>query len=61
MDKQENSRAEWKITRSKTAITINHRIVVADKPDAFANTIDAKETHQGHEVHLFCNLQQRDP
>jgi hypothetical protein len=27
---------------------------VADKPAAFANTIDAKGTCRGHEVHFFA-------
>jgi major membrane immunogen (membrane-anchored lipoprotein) len=60
MYKQKNSQAEWNITGSKTAITntisiaINDSVVVADKPAAFANTIDAKGTYQGHEVHFFA-------
>jgi hypothetical protein len=50
---------QWKITGSKTPITnnisiaINDSVVVADKPAAFANTIDAKGNYQGHEVHFF--------
>jgi hypothetical protein len=50
---------QWKITGSKTPITnnisiaINDSVVVADKPAAFANTIDAKGKYQGHEVHFF--------
>ena len=51
---------QWKITGSKAPITsiisiaINDSVVVADKPAAFANTIDAKGTYQGHEVHFFA-------
>jgi hypothetical protein len=54
-----NADRQWKITGSKTPITnnisiaINDSVVVADKPAAFANTIDAKGTYQGHEVHFF--------
>ena len=49
----------WKITGSKAPITnkisiaINDSVVATDKPAAFANTIDAKGTYQGHEVHFF--------
>ena len=50
---------QWKITGSKAPITstisiaINDSVVVSDKPAAFANTIDAKGTYRGHEVHFF--------
>ncbi len=54
-----NTAAEWKITASKAPITnwisisINDSMVVEDKPAAFSNTIDAKGTYRGHEVHFF--------
>jgi hypothetical protein len=54
-----NAERQWKITGSKAPITstisiaINDSVVVADKPAAFANTIDAKGIYQGHEVHFF--------
>lgn len=54
-----NFERQWNITASKSAITnmisiaINDSVVVADKPAAFANTIEAKGTYQGHEVHFF--------
>ena len=57
--KSKNVEMEWNITASKTAITntisiaINDSVVVSDKPAAFANTIDAKGTYRGHEVHFF--------
>jgi hypothetical protein len=59
MFKTKNSDTQWNITGSKSAITnkisiaINDSVVVADKPAAFANTIDAKGTYQGHDVHFF--------
>jgi hypothetical protein len=51
---------QWNITASKAPITstisiaINDSVVVADKPAAFANTIDAKGAYRGHEVHFFA-------
>ena len=54
-----NDERQWKITGSKAPITstisiaINDSVVVSDKPAAFANTIDAKGTYRGHEVHFF--------
>ena len=57
--KSKNSVTEWNITASKAplsnriSIAINDSVVVADKPAPFANTIDAKGTYQGHEVHFF--------
>ena len=60
MYKTKNSEKQWNITGSKAPITnrisiaINDSIVVAEKPAAFANTIDAKGTYQGHEVHFFA-------
>ena len=59
MYKSKNSETQWNITASKAPITntisiaINDSVVVADKPAPFANTIDAKGTYQGHEVHFF--------
>jgi hypothetical protein len=59
MYKSKNSETQWNITASKAPITntisiaINDSVVVAKKPAAFANTIDAKGTYQGHEVHFF--------
>jgi hypothetical protein len=57
--KSKNSEMQWNITGRKAPITnkisiaINDSVVVAEKPAAFANTIDAKGTYQGHEVHFF--------
>jgi hypothetical protein len=54
-----NADMQWNITASRAAITntisiaINDSVVVSDKPAAFANTIDAKGTYRGHEVHFF--------
>jgi hypothetical protein len=54
-----NSDTHWNITGSKTSITnnisiaINDSVVVTDKPAAFSNTIEAKGTYRGHEVHFF--------
>jgi hypothetical protein len=54
-----NSELQWNIKASKAPITnsisiaINDSVVVTEKPAAFANTIDAKGTYQGHEVHFF--------
>ena len=59
MYKTKNSDKEWNITGTKAPITnkisiaINDSVVVTEKPAAFANTIDAKGTYQGHEVHIF--------
>jgi hypothetical protein len=50
---------QWNITATKSPITstisivINDSVIVAEKPAAFANTIDAKGTYRGHEVHFF--------
>jgi len=50
----------WNVTAGKAplsgtiSIAINDSVVVADKPAAFANTIDAKGTYRGHEVHFFA-------
>ena len=55
-----NPETRWNITGSKAPITsmisiaINDSVVVADKPAAFSNTIDAKGMYQGHEVHFFA-------
>jgi hypothetical protein len=54
-----NSDTQWNITGRKTSITnnisiaINDSVVVTDKPAAFSNTIEAKGTYRGHEVHFF--------
>ena len=59
MYESKNPETEWNITASKAPITdkisiaINDSVVVAEKPAAFANTIDAKGTYRGHEVHFF--------
>jgi hypothetical protein len=59
MYKTKNSETQWHITGSKAPITnkisiaINDSIIVTEKPAPFANTIDAKGTYQGHEVHFF--------
>ena len=55
-----NAEMQWNITATKSAVTnvisiaINDSVVVSDKPAAFANTIDAKGTYRGHEVHFFA-------
>jgi hypothetical protein len=60
MYKPKNAVTQWNITGShgplsgKISIAINDSVVVADKPAAFANTIDAKGTYRGHEVHFFA-------
>jgi hypothetical protein len=57
--KSKNSQRQWNITASKAPITntisiaVDDSVVVTKKPAAFANTIDAKGTYQGHEVHFF--------
>ena len=57
--KSKNSELQWNITASKAPVTstisiaVNDSVVVASKPAPFANTIDAKGTYQGHEVHFF--------
>jgi hypothetical protein len=57
--KTKNSETQWNITGSKAPITgkisiaINDSVVVTEKAAAFANTIDAKGTYRGHEVHFF--------
>jgi hypothetical protein len=57
--KAKNSETHWNITASKAPITstisiaIDDSVVVAAKPAAFANTIDAKGIYRGHEVHFF--------
>jgi hypothetical protein len=54
-----NDEKQWNITGIKAPLTnrisivINDSIVVAEKPAAFANTIDAKGIYRGHEVHFF--------
>jgi hypothetical protein len=54
-----NDERKWNITGTKAPITstisiaINDSVVVAEKPAPFANTIDAKGTYRGHEVHFF--------
>jgi hypothetical protein len=54
-----NAETQWNITASKAPITstisiaINDSVVVANKPAPFANTIDAKGTYKGHEIHFF--------
>ncbi len=58
--KLKDSETQWNITASKAPITsmisiaIDDSVVVADKPAAFANTIDAKGTYRGHDVHFFA-------
>jgi hypothetical protein len=57
--KSKNTGLQWNITASKApisnkiSIAINDSVVVEEKPAPFANTIDAKGTYQGHEVHFF--------
>jgi hypothetical protein len=54
-----NSETQWNITASKSSvgstisIAINDSVVVAEKPAPFSNTIEAKGTYQGHEVHFY--------
>jgi hypothetical protein len=58
--KSKDSATQWNITGSKAPITnkisiaVNDSVVVADKPAAFSNTIDASGTYQGHDVHFFA-------
>ena len=60
MYKPKNAEKQWNITASKAPITnkisisVNESVVVAEKPAAFANTIDAKGTYQGREVRFFA-------
>jgi len=60
MYKSKNSDTQWNITGSKTSLTnqisiaINDSVVVVDKPAAFSNTIEAKGTYRGHDVHFFA-------
>jgi hypothetical protein len=54
-----NAERQWNITGShgplsgKISIAVNDSVVVEAKPAPFANTIDAKGTYRGHEVHFF--------
>ena len=59
MYQPKNAGSQWNITASKAPITstisiaVNDSVVVSSKPAPFANTIDAKGTYRGHEVHFF--------
>jgi len=59
MYKTKDPETQWNITASKAPITnyisiaIDDSVVVSEKPAPFSNTIDARGTYRGHDVHFF--------